>query len=235
MSTRNLRAELLDALPASDSRAVGSRADLRRLNFLMGHVGIFDRAFRSHFEATQVRSRPLRLVELGAGDGTLLLRLAREWSRRGIVAEVTFVDRQSLVSAETRQAFAALGWTTQSMVDDVFGWLESPASASDLIMANLFLHHFSNQKLAVLLQLAAAKTQCFIACEPCRSPLSALAARLLWLIGCNVVTRHDALISVQAGFIERDLSELWPRDNSWQTTERTAGLFSHLFSAKRRG
>jgi len=225
--------ELLDELPPNDPRAVASRADLRRLNIIMGHTGILSRAFQHQAEATAFRSRPLRLVELGAGDGTLLLRLARRSAAVGVIAEVTLLDRQNLVSAETRRAFAALNWSTESATTDAFAWLKQSASAIELMLANLFLHHFPDEILRALLRLVAARTNLFIACEPRRSPLALAASRCLRLIGCNGITQHDAVRSVRAGFLGRELSALWPADNQWQLSEHPAGLFSHCFIAKR--
>jgi hypothetical protein len=100
--------ELLDALPPGDPRAVRSRADLRRLNFVMGLAGILARACRRHLEDKLIRSRPLRVAELGAGDGTLLLRVAGRLPAQGVAAEATLIDRRDLISAETRGAFATL-------------------------------------------------------------------------------------------------------------------------------
>lgn len=230
---RVVEPELLDDLPPADPRAVGSRADLRRLNSIMGHDDILSRAFHQHFDETFSRSRPLRLVELGAGDGTLLLRLARRVSQSGLAARVTLLDRQNIVSPETRRAFAALNWSVESVANDVFAWLEQPLPAVDMMIANLFLHHFSDELLKALLRLAAARTNLFIACEPRRSPYALMASRLLHLIRCNVITRHDAVVSVRAGFVGRELSALWPGDNQWQLSEQSAGWFSHCFIAKR--
>ena len=230
---RVVEPELLDDLPPSDSQAVGSRADLRRLNFIMGHAGILSRALRHHLAENPFCSRPIRLVELGAGDGTLLLRLARRWSALGVAAHVLLLDRQELVSAKTRREFVALNWSVESVSADVFTWLEQPSPTVDVMLANLFLHHFTDKSLAALLRLAAVRTNLFIACEPCRSPLALTASRLLWLIGCNAITRHDAIVSVRAGFAGRELSALWPSNSEWVTSEQSAGLFSHCFVAKR--
>ena len=230
---RVVEPELLDNLRAADPRAVGSRADLRRLNFIMGHERILTRAFRLHHDEPNPGSRPFRLVELGAGDGTLLLRLARRWSPLGVTAEVTLIDRQALVSAQTRRAFAALNWSVESVVTDVIDWLEQWSPTAELMLANLFLHHLADKPLGELLRLAAARTNLFIACEPRRSALGLAVARWLRLFGCNEVTRHDAVISVRAGFAGRELSALWPADNQWQLSEQRAGLFSHCFIAKR--
>ena len=230
---RVVEPELLDDLPPSDPRAIGSRADLRRLNSIMGHDDILSRAFHHHLDEALSRSRPLRLVELGAGDGTLLLRLARRVSAPGLTARVMLLDRQNIVSPETRRAFAALNWSVESVANDVFAWLEQPFPAVDMMIANLFLHHFPDKSLTALFRLAAARTDLFIACEPRRTPFALTASRWLRLIGCNAITRHDAVVSVRAGFIGRELSALWPADNQWQLSEQSAGWVSHCFIATR--
>lgn len=230
---RIVKPELLDDLPPGDRQAIGSRADLRRLNHLMGHAGILSRALLPQLIASPVRARPLRLVELGAGDGTLLLRLARRWSALGVTAHLTLLDRQTVVSTETRRAFAALNWSVNCVATDVFTWLQQPAPPVDVILANLFLHHFPEERLGTLLQLAAPRTNLFIACEPRRSPLALTASRWLGLIGCNAVTRHDAVVSVRAGFTGHELSALWPAGSDCALSEHPAGLFSHCFVAQR--
>ena len=60
------------------------------------------------------------------------------------------------------------------------------------------------------------------------------AARMCGLIGCNSVTRHDAVVSVRAGFADRELSELWPTEGNWALTEQVLGWFSHFFLARRK-
>src|SRR6185436_14465853 len=103
---RVVEPELLDDLPPADPRAVRSRADLRRLNFIMGHAGILSRAIRRHLDDTD--SRPLRLIDLGAGDGTLLLRIAHGLSALDLNVQGTLLDRRDLLSTETRRKFGAL-------------------------------------------------------------------------------------------------------------------------------
>jgi len=226
---RVIESELLDHLPPGDPRAVASRGDLRRLNFIMGHAGVFAQALPARTDT----SRPIHLVELGAGDGTFLLRLARNWAQRGVRAHVTLVDRLDLLAPQTRHAFASLNWTLDYVREDVLSWLENTPATADAMLANLFLHHFPDDSLKNLLRLAARKTRNFIACEPRRAPLALTAARWLWLIGCNAVTRHDAVVSVRAGFRGRELSTLWPEAPGWRSNERPTGLFSHCFSAQR--
>jgi hypothetical protein len=226
MMDRRLERELLDDLPASDPRAVSSRGDLHRLNALMGHAGILLRA-------AQPAAGGLRhVVELGAGDGSLMQKIAAGLTGHGEGVELEMVDQQAIVPAAGLATFAALGWRARNVQADVFEWLALPrARTADLMVANLFLHHFTSAQLQRLFALAAERTRLFVACEPRRGSLPLAATRLLWLIGCNGVTRHDAAISVRAGFAGQELSELWPSSPGWQLHERAAGLFSHCFVA----
>jgi hypothetical protein len=145
------------------------------------------------------------------------------------------LDRRNAVRPETHQAFEAMGWRAETCEADVRDWLARPASAAyDVLSANLFLHHFQEAQLAELLRAAARSTRVFIAVEPRRSTLSLFVSRLLWFIGCSRVTRHDAVASVRAGFTGRELSRLWPADESWTLQEHRVGWFSHLFIAQRR-
>jgi protein-L-isoaspartate O-methyltransferase len=230
-STRRVEPELLDVLSAADPRAIRSRRDLARVNALMANAGIVARELRA---ALPPGAR--RIAEIGAGDGVFAARLAGALAARGDGSEFTLVDRQQIVAAPTIARFAARGWRVRVEQADVFEWLRGPATpAFDAIVANLFLHHFEPSQLAELLMLVSGRTRVFVACEPRRSTAAWAGARLLGLVGCNEVTLHDAVISVRAGFRDRELAALWPgpgRD-AWILQERPGGLFSHSFVARR--
>lgn len=225
---RIVRPELLDELPANDPRAIQSRRDLRRVNWFMGNVGILQR----NLEKSSPKNLPRTLIEIGAGDGSFQLRLAERLAPRWPNVEITFVDQQRLVSNETESAIQNFGWKTNVICADAFEFLAACAPA-DGVIANLFLHHFENGKLSELLRLASRKTKVFIACEPRRYRWAVPGTQLLWLLGCNDVTRHDALASVRAGFQGKEISELWPQKGDWKIEECESGLFSHSFCAAR--
>jgi len=173
---------------------------------------------------------PRTIVEIGAGDGVFMLSVSRRLVARWRDVSITLLDRQDIVREETRQRFAALGWRAQPSVTDVFEFLEE-AHELDVIIANLFLHHFRESDLARLFRHAAGLAPLFIACEPRRSFAALQASQFVWAIGCNRVTRHDAAASARAGFRGKELSHLWPKDG-WELYERPAGLFSHCFVAR---
>jgi hypothetical protein len=214
---RRLEPEWLDHLPAADPRAARSRRDLVRVNALMGNAGI-------------VRSELRRLgcvesiAEIGAGDGVFLARALRPL--QGKPPKVVLVDRQSVPHA--------VDGHTRFDVADVFEWLDDPrGEAFDVIIANLFLHHFADAELRRMLEGVSRRARAFIACEPRRSAVALSGAHLLGLVGCNEVTRHDAVVSVRAGFCGDEIGALWPSGASWSWEERPRGVFCHGFTARR--
>ena len=102
-----------------------------------------------------------------------------------------------------------------------------------MMVSNLFLHHFEEDKIAELFGLLARRVELFVALEPRRAGWPLFCSRLLWGLGCNDVTRHDAVVSVQAGFNGNELTRFWPEKSKWRFAEGPAGAFSHLFVAQK--
>jgi hypothetical protein len=234
LTTRRLEPELLDQLPADDPRAMRSRRDLTRINGFMANARAMAAALRA--VAAVAGRQPRTIVDLGSGDGQAMLRVARNLARHDW-RDVTVIlqDRQNIVSAATRDAFAALGWHVETVSADVFDFLDrTRATPIDAVTANLFLHHFTDEQLTRLFSSAAKLAWLFVACEPRRAKFVVELSRLLWLAGCNDVSVHDAVTSARAGFAGRELSALWPTGaGGWQLQERPAALFTHLFAARR--
>jgi hypothetical protein len=227
---RTLETEWLDILPADDPQARASRRDLRRVNQLMLSAAMAARKLKACCPAG---SAPRRILDMGAGDGTWMLALARRLARHWPGVEVTLLDRQDLLAERTRQGFADLGWRVAPATADVFAYLEASQQEShDIVIANLFLHHFERKDLARMFALIASTTRCFIALEPRRARFPLMMSRLLWAIGCNRVTRHDAVASVRAGFAGDELSQCWPKHDGWRHAEEPAWPYSHCFIAQ---
>jgi hypothetical protein len=222
-SARTVEPELLDELPADNPDAIRSRSDLRRINRVMGNGAVLARL---------IGSRPKTIAELGGGDGTLLLEVVRRLGLLKWPARIVIVDRANVVSSATIASFTELGCTVEPAQADVFSWLRQSGEV-DLIAANLFLHHFEDTRLAELLALVAERARSFAACEPRRLRFPRLAGALVGLIGCNRVTRHDAVASIRAGFVGQELSALWPKAAGWELWEAPASLCSHGFRARR--
>ncbi|MER9328482.1 class I SAM-dependent methyltransferase [Mesorhizobium sp. M0488] len=222
---RSLVPEILDGLAADDPRALASRRDLRRINALMFQAPVMVSLLRKF-----VPKPPRRMLEIGAGDGTFMLKLARRMARHWHGVELTMLDRVGLATPDLHADFDRLGWKLESITADVFDWAETADGRTfDVITVNLFLHHFDDAQLVHLFSLLAPKAPLLLAAEPLRAMSALAAARLLPAIGANDVTQHDAAQSVRAGFRGRELSDLWLAAGGRPLEERRAGPFSHVF------
>lgn len=184
---RYLEPELLDHLDPADPEAVRSRAELRMINGIMGNHRWLQRQLRRHLVG-----RPV-ILELGAGDGAF---------SRGLVAS-------GLVQADQVAALDLMppppDWPegarwVQGSVLDKDSWPQA-----DIIIANLFLHHFDEAQLR---QIGAAmlRARVVIACEPARRSLHLVQGALLAaLTDLGHVTRNDMLTSIRAGFLGDEL------------------------------
>jgi SAM-dependent methyltransferase len=223
MIPRAVEPELLDTLPPNDPRAIRSRRDLQWINAWMGNARHLGRAI------DRLSSQPRRVLELGSGDGTLMLKIAPRLPR---ATELWLLDMQPVVAPETLNALNAHGLSVQVIEARLHDWLATAqAREFDLVVANLFLHHFTDAELRTLFASLSRRTSAFISCDPRRWTPALWSTHGLWLLGCNSVTRHDARISVRAGFRDTELSRLWPRESGFKFEEFPAGFSSHLFRA----
>ena len=227
---RRVEPEFLDQLPAADPRAIRARRDVKRANTLMMNAGIMASALMEHGAGL----KPRRIVDLGSGDGQFMLRVARRLAPHWPDITVVLQDKQDIVSRATRDAFTTLQWRVETSATDVFDFLaNAPPASADVVISNLFLHHFVDEQLARLLASAAQLAQLVVACEPRRAKFVVRASRLLWAVGFSDVGVHEAVVSARAGFRGNELSALWPAQSQWDLHEQAAGLFSHCFVARR--
>jgi len=120
-------------------------AQYDEIRYLRAKRTVDDRALNQRvlqaFEASvRALARPARVLELGAGVGTMVPRLLEP--ARLTAASYTLVDRdgQSLAAAAQLGDLSAAVLELDFVEDDVFAWLESYAEAPfDAVLASAFL------------------------------------------------------------------------------------------------
>jgi hypothetical protein len=230
---RCVRPEALDNLAPEDPKALRSRRDLRRVHRAMRTVSALNHAL----SRLRLAAQPKIILELGAGDGSLLLRLAAAVRPRWTDVRLTLLDRQHMVNSETVESYRRHGWEVTTVCEDALVWARQSAHQHyDLTVATLFLHHFEDSELRELLRGVVSQSRAFIAIEPRREMLAKVGSRLIGLLGTNAVTREDAVKSVDAGFTGAEITAAWPEiDKAWWTQEFRVLPFSHGFIAAQNG
>ena len=196
---RRVIPELLDHLPTEDSEAQRSRRDLRRINFLMGNERWVCRAVGRH-----AGFGDCGIVEIGAGDGQLCGKLARQFPN----AAVTGYD----LAPRPAHLDLRVNWTC----GDIFA--AAVPETSGILVANLFLHHFEGPSLLALGDWLR-NFKILVFCEPDRTWLPHFLGWLLhpWI---NRVTRHDMHVSITAGFRAGEIRQSLGLDpDCWQMQE----------------
>jgi len=203
--------ELLDSLPADDPSAVRSRRDLSRINAMMGNLRWLRRSI-----ATAGLGPDAHVVEVGAGDGALANALA------GDGFKVTAID----LSPPPADLQKDVTWIRGDLFEEL------PRLSGDVLVGNLFWHHFGDELLADL-GAEVGKFRVVLAAEPMRARFPQVLGVLL-VPFINKVTRHDMFVSIRAGFKPGELPALWQLNSGqWQLEEATGVLGACRLAAHR--
>ena len=191
LTHRHIEPELLGH--ASPAEIEANLGDLRRINRHFGGMPTLRSALRPF------RRPGLRILDVGAASGDHAAALAGALPQARVV---------SLDLSAAHLAHAA----GNRVVADAFALPFAPGSF-DIVMANLFLHHFEDAAIVALLrQFARVATKGIVINDLERS-------RLAWsflpltapLFGWHPITLHDGPVSVAAGFRPAELAALFSR------------------------
>jgi hypothetical protein len=179
---RKLTPELLDYLPHDDLGAMRSRSDLRRINRFMGNEG---------WITSVMPKRSNHITEIGAGDGQLIFKISQQRPE----AEITAYDLAPRP--------AHLPHSVKWIEGDLFS--QEPPSHGGTLIANLFLHHFTDSQLEKLGEWIR-NFHTVIINEPLRSRLPMLLGKIAAPF-VHPITRHDMRVSIEAGFAPGELAQ----------------------------
>lgn len=213
---RRITPELLDHLAADHADAIASRRDLDVINRLMGNYRWFENEVRRHAPTGA------RFTEIGAGSGQLAKRLLKT----GRIGSYCAIDRMPCPPDWPAE------WTWRQCDIAEAGDFEG----SDVLLANLVLHHFDNALLrGIGEKLDRSAVKLLLLNEPARRKRHLWQLKLTPLLRFNAVTHHDSRASVRAGFSGTELPELMGLDPArWRIMISTAFLGAYRVCALRR-
>ena len=211
---RTVQPEWLDSLPGDHPDARHSRRDLRLTNFAMGNFRWFRRTLPSLVRPGD------RVLELGAGGGELAQGL-RPW-----VSHYAGLDRCP------RPAHWPITWEWHRADLRSFAHFD----AYPVVLGNLVFHHFTASELRALGSAFNRQARLVLASEPARrGRYQTLFDAGATLLGGNHVTRHDARVSIAAGFLGDELPAALGLDaHDWHWRCSTTALGAYRMIALRR-
>lgn len=218
MNARVVLPERLDDLPVDDPGAVANRRELRLFNAFLGTHAWFRRAVLPQLTDGD------RVLEIGAGEGRLVAHLEAR-TRNGEAAQVSWA------ALDAKPAFNGHS-SIDFVVEDLLHYDGFPGTP--VVFGNMILHQFENESLSRLGRHWRDHARLLVFQEPARSRLHhALCA--LATLPMSDVSRHDAGVSIRAGFRGTELPDaLGLCRSEWNLQIRTTVRGAYRLTALRK-
>jgi ubiquinone/menaquinone biosynthesis C-methylase UbiE len=201
--------ELLDLGEGSDDDVARNLADLRRVNRFLGGRRVVTDALAAL--VGQAEWRELSLLDVGTGSADIPGAVAEWCHERGIAPNIAALD---LSERNLRIARSRLGINEAvQLVRGDSRRLPFADRSFDVVTASLFLHHFEDADVTLLLaEFARVARRALIVNDLIRHRVPYWFARLTGpLLATSYLTRYDGPASVLRGFTVAEMAELAER------------------------
>lgn len=192
--------------PSAHRRALRA---LARLNTLSRADAPIWRAIRAH-HARQVHAAPIRLLDVAAGSGDVLLRVCRRAAREGIdmIPVVCDISPEACALAEARAEQLGVRLKTHALD----ATRDPLPTGFDVACCGLFLHHLTDSDATRVLSAMrhAASNGLVLVSDLARTPLGlSLAAAVPRFTTRSHIVHTDAVRSVRAAWARDELRTLF--------------------------
>jgi ubiquinone/menaquinone biosynthesis C-methylase UbiE len=176
--------------------------DLWRINRWLGGVSGCLHLLESYFDRRG--SRHARILDVGSGDSRLSAHLQRELAQRNRSVKFVALDRRLSHLRNDHRQTARLS----RVVADVRN-LPFQEKSFEVVICNLFLHHFSgNDAVDLLRRLGRIASEAVLINDLERHPLPYFFIRIAWPFARSRLTRHDGAASVRQAYTKDELEIL---------------------------
>lgn len=204
---RTLTSEFMDDPGASREDLDASLRFIRAVNARLGG----SRALIGHLKRWSRRwpaDRPVTLLDIATGSADIPLA-ARQWATgAGFDLRITAIDKHETTLSLAREHVADADGIELVCADALRLADRFEPGSFDYVHAGMFVHHLPDIEALTMLRIMdrLARTG-LVWNDLVRSRLGVGVIRLL-TIGRNEMVRHDALVSVRAGFTPRDVRDI---------------------------
>lgn len=160
---------------------------------------------------TLLRAMPkdttISIVDLGCGSGDMLRAVADYGRKNNFIFKLTGIDANEYTVNYARKLsvnYPEISYNKMDILSDEF---EAPTA--DIVMATLFLHHFTHEEIITILNRAVYKNKIGIIINDLhRNKAAYYLFKIISIFISNPMVRNDGAISVLRGFKKKELVEL---------------------------
>ena len=203
LSARSTADELMDDAAQTEAAFRTALANLELIN----RVTLAYRPTLAFLDRVRRVARPERLsiLDVGAGGGDMLRRIAAWGARRGVALELAGLDRSPWAEAQAQATGTPVArWFTCDLFDLPEG------ERFDLVICSLFAHHLPDPALVRFLRWLDARARLgWLISDLHRHPVPYVAVwAAVRLTRMDPMVVHDSTVSIARGFVRADWERL---------------------------
>ncbi len=204
--TRSRKKEILDDFELQGNDLTQNLRELQWVNSNLGGYSVVKEGVEQ-IVISRKYIGPVKITDVGCGGGDTLRELAK-WSvskpfnleLTGVDANVNAID----FAKERSKDFPEIQYKQLNIFSNEF-----KAMGADIVMFNLFVHHFEEDQIVEFLSACREKKSVVLINDLQRSAAAYLLFRLTSkLINFSKISRHDGLLSIRKAFTRKELRSL---------------------------
>jgi 2-polyprenyl-3-methyl-5-hydroxy-6-metoxy-1,4-benzoquinol methylase len=231
LTQRRLQPEIMDQPGLDPARHWHALRGLGRINWLSGSAGILWPPLRKL--AKEIRSGPLRILDVACGGGDVSIGLFRRAKRAGLNVQIKAADiSPHALTYARRQAEAAYAPIHFFQIDAL---AEDFPDTYDVVFSSLFLHHLNDEQAVNLMQrMAHAARHMMLINDLARSRLGWTAAYVVTrMLTTSDVVHTDGPLSVEGAFTPEEALALARQAGLHRATVARRWPFRFMLSWRR--
>jgi SAM-dependent methyltransferase len=214
LTERVLVPERMDDPNVGRAELARSLAFIRFVNRRLGGAHVAIRHLARWLGDRPAPAKPVRILDLGTGSADIPIAIARWAKRRGVDVHITGIDLHETTLELAREHLAAQNDSLpiELVQHDALKLAEEFAPESfDYAHAGMFLHHLPDIEVMIVLRaMHRLSRHGLIWNDLVRGTVGRIGTRLFvrLLPGVPAMARHDAIVSVEAGFTKHEALDL---------------------------
>jgi 2-polyprenyl-3-methyl-5-hydroxy-6-metoxy-1,4-benzoquinol methylase len=213
----NMLRKTLDQIAIINKRLGGNKATIDGLHTLL---------------KAEPKDAAIFIVDLGCGSGDMLRAVAEYGRKNNFTFKLTGIDANEYTVDYARQLsvnYPEISYKKMDILSDEFS-----LSTSDIVIATLFFHHFSNEEITtVLIQVINKSRIGIIINDLHRSSTAYYLFKLISNFIANPMVRNDGAISVLRGFKKNELITISKKLNNTVSSIKWRWAFRYQWIIKK--
>ena len=213
--SRSTEIEIMDDFNLKGKKMQAVLTDLNTVSSLLGGANITLKGIKKLLIGSP-KNKPITIIDVGGGDGEMLRKCARFGKKNRYNFKLIGLDANANIISEAKERSKNYENITFKTFD-IFSM--HPFPKGDIILCNLFLHHFKNAEIVTILKKVKQSSNIGVVVNDLQR--SELAFNLFkafgWVFLKTKIAKHDGLVSVARGFKREELEHFSEKINNQQS------------------